>query len=123
MRRRTGGPAARALVLGLTAVACAPSALTLPEAPHKAQVDAVAAIYASPTGTIDVANIEATLDAANARLVELHLDWLPELIAEALTRLAQRLSDAGQSTDPDAGVAKDHVIISAVVDLTRICRG
>jgi hypothetical protein len=95
----------------------------LPDAPRAAQLDAVAAIYLSPTGTIDVAHVQQTVDAANARLAELHLDWLPELIAEGLARLAERLSDAGQPTDPDAGLAKDHVLISGVVDMKRVCRG
>jgi hypothetical protein len=112
-------------VLGaaLAAAACAPSAIALPDSPNVAQVDAVGAIYVMPTGTIDVANIQATLAAANARLADLHLDWLPELMAEALARLAQRLSDAGQTTDPDAGAAKDHVVIDAVLDMKRVCRG
>jgi len=105
------------------AAACAPAAIALPDAPMKAQADAVAAIYESPTGTIDVANIQATLDAVDARLAELHLDWLPALMAESLLRLAQRLSDAGEPTDPDAGIETDRVIISAVVVVQRVCRG
>ncbi|HEY7376129.1 MAG TPA: hypothetical protein VIF57_28465 [Polyangia bacterium] len=107
----------------LACAACAPSAIALPDSPHAAQVDAVAAIYASPTGTIDTAHVQDTVAAANARLGDLHLDWLPDLIAEALTRLAARLSDAGEPTDPDAGVDKDRVVVSAVVNLKRVCRG
>jgi hypothetical protein len=113
----------RPLALVLASAACAPSAIVLPESPNAAQVDAVAAIYASPTGTIDVAHIQDTLTTANARLADLHLDWLPDLIAEALTRLAERLSDAGEPTDPDAGVAPDRVVISAAVRMKRVCRG
>jgi hypothetical protein len=117
------GRAALPLVSALACAACAPSAIALPDAPNAAQVDAVAAIYASPTGTVDAAHIQDTLAAANARLADLHLDWLPDLIAEGLTRLAERLSDAGEPIDPDAGVDKDRVVISAVVNLRRICRG
>jgi hypothetical protein len=109
--------------LALAAPSCAPSTIALPDSPNAAQIDAVAAVYVSPTGTIDAAHIQDTLSAANARLADLHLDWLPDLIAEALTRLAERLSDAGEPTDPDAGAATDRVVISAVVNLKRVCRG
>jgi len=111
------------LAAALGAAACAPSSIALPDPPHKAQVDAVAAVYESPTGTIDVAHIQQTLDAVDAQLAEMHLDWLPDLVAEALMRVAQRLSDADEPTDPDAGVKTDHVIIDAVIELNRVCRG
>src|SRR5262249_35072813 len=111
------------LVAAMGVAACAPSAIALPESPNKAQVDAVAAVYESPTGTIDVASIQATLDAADARLTEMHLDWLPDLVAEALMRVAQRLADAKEPTDPVAPVQTDHVIIDAVIVLERVCRG
>ena len=110
-----------AVVLG--AAGCAPPALTLPESPNKAEVDAVAAVYDAPTGTIDVANIRQTLDAVDARLTELHLDWLPDLVAEALIRITKRLTDAEEPTDPSVPTPKDHVIISAVIVLERACRG
>src|SRR5205823_14572060 len=79
--------------------------------------------YESPTGTIDVASIQQTLDAVDARLSEMHLDWLPDLVAEALMRIYQRLADADEPTDPGAGVQTNHVVIDAVIVLHRTCRG
>jgi hypothetical protein len=117
------GLTAPVVVLALAGVACAPSAIVLPDNPNAAQVDAVEAVYVAPTGTVDAAHVQDTLDSVNTRLAEMHLDWLPNLLVEALQRLAQRLSDAGQSTDPDAGLANDHVIINAVLNAKRICRG
>jgi hypothetical protein len=111
------------VVLALAGAACAPDAIVLPDNPNAAQVDAVEAVYLSPTGTVDTAHVQDTLDAVNTRLNDLRLDWLPNLMVEALERLGQRLSDAGQSTDPGAGVDRDRVIISAVVNAKRICRG
>lgn len=123
MRRPGVRLIAPGLAAALGAAACAPSAMTLPESPNKAEVDAVAAVYESPTGTIDVANIQQTLDAVNARLTELNLDWLPDLVAEALIRVTQRLTDAEEPTDPSVPTPTDHVIISAVIGLERVCRG
>lgn len=109
--------------LAWTAAACGPDEVVLPDAPRVAQVDAVAAVYENPTGTIDTAHIQDTLDAVSARLDDLHLDWLPSLISASLHRLQRRLSDGELSTDPDAGVESDHPIIDAVADGRQICRG
>lgn len=123
MRPPGGARAGLGLAVAAAAAACAPSPIALPDAPHKAQMDTIAAVYESPTGTIDVAQIQTTLDAVDARLAEMHLDWLPDLVAEALMGITRRLSDADEPTDPDAGIQTDHVIIDAVIDLNRVCRG
>jgi len=83
----------------------------------------LAAIYDNPTGTIDVTNIQAALTAIDARLTELHLDWLPDLVAEGLMRLGRRIADTGLSEEGDAGAPSKRTVIDAVVDMTRICRG
>lgn len=96
----------------------------MPTPPRQAQVDAVAAVYDHPTGTIDVASVQATLDGIDARLMETHLDWFPTLLAEALTRLAARVEDASLTSDTDAGAdTAKQTQVDAVVDLRRVCRG
>jgi hypothetical protein len=106
-----------------TAAACGPDEVVLPDAPRADEVDAVAAIYESPTGTIDTAHIQETLAAVSVRLAELHLDWLPKLVSESLQRLRRRLADGELSTDPDAVVEEDHTIIDALIEGRQICRG
>jgi hypothetical protein len=111
-----------AAVLALAA-GCA-SEVALPDPPRAAEVDAVAAIYDNPTGTIDVAAIDAKLDDIQARLDQLPLDWLPALMVEGLTRLTRRLRDASLTSDTEDGAeTAKHTLIDAVIDLQRICRG
>lgn len=111
------------VVVVLASAACT-SEVTLPDPPREAEVTAVAAIYDNPTGTIDVAAIESMLDAIQARLDQLHAEWLPALMAEALMRIARRLADANLTTATDDGAETvRHTVIDAVVDLTRVCRG
>jgi hypothetical protein len=109
--------------LAWNAAACGPDEVVLPDTPRVDQVNAVAAVYENPTGTIDTAHIQETLAAVSARLTELHLDWLPNLISESLQRLDRRLEDGDLPTDPAAAVDSDHPIIDAVADAQRICRG
>jgi hypothetical protein len=108
-----------ALLLG----GCGPDPVQIPTPPMQSEIAAVLAAYESPTGTIDTANIEATLSAAEARLEELQLDWLPELISEMLGRLDQRLNDSGLTDDPDVTFDDDRPIIDAVATVNHICRG
>jgi len=111
-------------VASLLAVSgCGDNGPTLPESPMAEQMTDIAAIYENPTGTIDVASIQATLDAVDARLTELHLDWLPALISEALVRLSERIDDVGLVSEGDAEAPTKHTIIDAVVELERVCRG
>ena len=110
-------------LLGVGAAACTAD-VALPDPPREAQVSMVAAIYDNPTGTIDVANIQTKIDDIQARIAELHLDWLPTLIAQALERLAQRLSDASVTPDTDDGAdTTKRTIIDAVAHMKRVCRG
>jgi hypothetical protein len=110
-------------LLALLAGGCVLGDVQMPDAPMEAQMTDIAAIYDNPTGTIDVANIEATLDAAEMRLAQLHIDWLPDLIAEALIRLSQRIADVSLTDEAGADAPNVDSIIDAVVDLHRICRG
>ena len=112
-----------AAAAAIAAGACAKE-VTLPAPPRQAEVDAAAAVYENPTGTIDVANIQATLDGIDARLMQMHLDWLPALIAESLTRIAARVDDANLTSDTDDGAeTARHTRVDAVVNLRRVCRG
>jgi hypothetical protein len=112
-----------AAALALSASGCGDDGPTLPDAPMAEQMTDLEAIYLNPTGTIDVANVQSTLDAVDARLTDLHLDWLPALISEALVRLSERIDDVGLVSEGSAEAPTKHTIISAVVELERICRG
>lgn len=103
--------------------ACAASTIDLPEPPMTEETAAVVAAYQMPTGTIDVAHMETQLDSAEARLDELHLSWLPDLIADALIGLQERLEDGSLATDPDLPSKESDPKVSAAVTLTRVCRG
>jgi hypothetical protein len=100
------------------------SEIVLPDPPREAEVNMVAAIYDNPTGTIDVANIEAKLDDVQARIDQIPFDWLPTLIAEGLQRFAKRLDDANLTSDTQDGAdTTKRTVIDAIVDMKRICRG
>jgi hypothetical protein len=112
-----------AAVAAIAVGACS-NEVTLPDPPRQAEVDAAAAVYESPTGTIDVANIQATLDGIEARLMDMQLDWLPALIAESLTRIAARADDASLTSETEDGAdTAEHTRVDAVVTLRRVCRG
>ena len=112
-----------AVAAAIAAGAC-DQAVTLPAPPRQAEVDAVAASYDNPTGTIDAANIAATLDGIEAQLAAMQVDLLPTLIAEELIRLARRIDDASLTSDTEDGAdTAKHTQVDAVVDLTRVCRG
>ena len=122
--KRTALPSTFTLVLAAAGASGCVSDVALPDPPRAAQVDMVAAIYDNPTGTIDVAHIEATLDDIEARIAQIHLDWFPPLIAEALARLAKRLDDASLTSDTEDGATTTkRTVIDAVVEMKRICRG
>jgi hypothetical protein len=110
-------------LLALLVGGCVLGDVHMPDAPMAAEMTDIGAVYDNPTGTIDVANIEATLDAVETRLAELHVDWLPDLIAEALIRLSQRIADVSLTDDSGAEAPNTDSVIDAVVELHRVCRG
>jgi hypothetical protein len=110
-------------LLATTVGACAAGSIDLPEPPMTEETEAVIAVYKSPTGTVDVAHIDMQLDEAEARLAELHLSWLPDLVSDALIGLEERLSDAELPIDPDASAKENEPRISAAVVLHRTCKG
>jgi hypothetical protein len=110
-------------LLALLVGGCVLGDVEMPDAPMAAQMTDIAAVYENPTGTIDVASIEATLDAVETRLAQLHLDWLPDLIAEALIRLSRRIADVSLTDEAGADAPNIDTVIDAVVELHRVCRG
>ncbi len=99
---------------------CGPGPLPLPPAPD---VNALVAKYQAPTGTIDPQNLDDVIGAAQMRIAQLHLDWLPDLLAQAMTQLRARLDDSGVPSDPGARPNLNHPGIDATISLTQTCRG
>src|SRR5262249_9841094 len=84
---------------------------------------AIAADYDMPSGSVDIANVQAVLDAINVKLPNLNLAWLPNLATNLLSSLNERLKQSGLPDDPDASTETHHFILSAVINLHRICEG
>ncbi len=72
---RTVGLAA----LGMTTLACGPDPVTLPDPPQATETAALVATYQMPTANLDASNIQQVATDAQARLADLHLEWLPGL--------------------------------------------
>jgi hypothetical protein len=101
-------------------IGCGPGPLPLPPGPD---LDALVAKYQAPTGTINPQQIDDVLAAAQARLAQLHLDWLPDLLARSMTRLRERLDDNGLPSDPGVNANLNHPRIDASVRVTQTCLG
>jgi hypothetical protein len=112
-----------AMALAAVALDCGPDNVTLPTPPMAEETAALVMTYQMPTGNLDTSNIDQVRSDAQARLDELHLDWLPDLISEAVTRLRSRLDDGGLPDDPDATPDTHRGQLTAVVSITRICAG
>ncbi len=116
------------LILGLAMLAaggspsCA-SGLNIPTPPRAAETVALAASYDRPTGSFHLSDAREGLSAVAAAIPALHLDWFPEIASSLLTSLGDRIQGNGLPSNPDASVETDHFIVSAVVDLHRICVG
>jgi len=109
------------VLAGLVAlVGCGPGDLQVPAPPN---LDAIVAVYEHPPGQVDQAHVQQTLADAQARLQELHLDWLPSLVAEVAARLRQRLQDNGLPVDPTARPDRNRRAIDAVVRINHVCAG
>jgi hypothetical protein len=114
-------------ILGLGALALGSAAscsnLNLPTPPMAAQTAALAAAYDMPTGSIDIAAVQGVLGSISREIPNFQLDWFPEVATKLLTSLDQRIQGSGLPDNPDASVETHHFIVSAVVDLHRICEG
>lgn len=115
-----------ATIVALFVVAgCGPDPVVLPTPPMQTEMAALVAAYDSPTGTFDTAKAEDTLMRAQARLNELQLDWVPELMSEVLARIDSRLEQNGLSGDPATltDTDPDRPIIDAYATVHRVCKG
>jgi hypothetical protein len=99
---------------------CGPDPLPLPPAPD---LNALVTKYQAPTGTIDPQNLGQVMAAGQARLGQLQLDWLPDLLAQLMTQLRAQLDDSGVPNDPSAAPNLGHPGIDATISLTRTCPG
>ena len=109
------------LPLALTTSACGPDPIDYPSPPEEAQ--AILATYESPTGTVDAADAAVVAARASARIDELDIDWLPELMGRVLVRLRERFEVGGLPLDPAAIVDPDRPTIIALIDLEHVCSG
>lgn len=103
--------------------ACGGSSIDLPDPPLEQETDAIAEMYEAPTGTLDVAELEASVAVVNERMAELHLEGLAEIILRALVNLRTRLSASSVPADPNAPEDSDRAVIDAVIRLHQTCRG
>jgi hypothetical protein len=108
--------------LGSTLAACS-GGVELPEAPASEATDAILAEYESPSGTVDDSELNETLERVRLRLDELDIAYLPKLIVELLTALGRRVDSSSLPSDPNEPADSDRPIITAVVELERVCHG
>lgn len=121
MSRSTFSCAFASWAVAVTALAgCGPGPLPLPPGPD---LDALVVKYQAPTGTIDPQQLNDVIAAAQVRLDQLQLDWLPDLLAQLMTQLRARLDDNGVPSDPSVAPNLDHPGIDATIRLTQTCRG
>ena len=99
------------------------SKLDIPTPPMQAETQAIAADYETPSGSVNIALVQTVLAAVNAKLPDLELDWLPNLASNLLSSFDERLQQSGLPDNPDASTETHHFILSAVVDVHRICYG
>lgn len=114
---------AGALALPALALGCGPSTVTLPTPPMEAETAALVMTYQMPTGNLNTGNIDQVRADAQTRLAELHLDWLPDLLSQALAQLRTRLDAAGLPDDPTTTPDPRRGQLTAVATITRICAG
>jgi hypothetical protein len=111
------------LTLAAMVLGCGPSTITLPTPPMQAETAALVMTYQMPTATLDTTKIDQVASDAQARLNQLNLDWLPDLLSDALTRLQSRVAAAGVSDDPASMPDTRKGQLTAVATVTRICAG
>ena len=123
MRSRAIIGAGAAAALAIAAGGCGPEPITLPEPPRAAETAQLVATYDMPTATLDLDNIDQVRSDAQARMADLHLDWLPDLVSDLLTRLRQRVDAGGLPDDPMTVPNGRRAQLTAVANLHRVCAG
>ena len=110
--------------LAVAALTTCVSKLDIPTPPMQAETQAIAADYEMPSGSVEHRPWSRWCSArSNAKLPNLELDWLPNLASNLLSSLDERLQQSGLPDNPDASIETHHFILSAVVDVHRICDG
>ncbi len=112
-----------AIALGAVALGCGPGTITLPTPPMEAETAALVMTYQMPTANLDTGNIDQVRADAQTRLAQLNLDWLPDLLSQALVQLRSRLDAAGLPDDPTTTPDSRRGQLTAVATITRICAG
>ncbi len=102
---------------------CGPDTITLPTPPMAMETQQLVALYDMPTATLDTSNIDQVRADAQARLDELNVDWLPNVVSDALARLRARLAAGSLPTDPASQPKARRAQVTAVVEVQRICVG
>ena len=97
--------------------------LSIPTPPMQSETQAIAASYDMPAGSLDVSNVQGTLDTINATIPNLALDWLPSYAEGLLSDLDSRIKDSGLPDNPDASRETHGFVLSAVVNVNRVCMG
>jgi hypothetical protein len=88
-----------------------------------AETAALVMTYQMPTATLDTSKIDQVFSDAQTRLAELHLDWLPDLLSQALSSLRTRVDAAGLPDDPASTPNLARGQLTAVATVTRVCAG
>jgi hypothetical protein len=122
-RRRDLVSRGAAIALGAVALGCGPDTVTPPTPPMAAETAALVMTYQMPTGNLDTSNIDQVRSDAQARLDELNLDWLPDLLSDAVAGLKSRMDAGGLPVDPTSTPDTRRGQLTAVVSITRICAG
>jgi len=111
------------MVVALGVAGCGPGTVTLPTPPMQAETAQLVATYQMPTGTVDTTNVQQALSDAEARLNQLQLNWLPNVISDALTGLGKRMDQTGLPTSPSTMPDTRRAQLTAVAEVNRICKG
>lgn len=102
------------------AAACGPEPIELQQVPS--EIQDVAAVYTTPTGTVPASAAEQ-VTALQQRLETIGSTHLGGLVTDALVRLRTRLEDGGVPIDPTTPRKKHRAVIVGSVTIDRICRG
>jgi hypothetical protein len=113
---------AAALVAVLAVAGCQPD-VTPPTPPKQAETAALVAVYQMPTATLDPAAMDQVLSDAQARLPDLHLDFLPDLVANLLVAIQSRVEQGGLPDNPATRVDENRAQVTGSVEVHRICPG
>jgi hypothetical protein len=100
-------------------VSCAPGPVSIPQPPQ--DVTAIAAVYATPTGTADPARLQQAAADAQARLANSRLDRVAPAIGDLLSSLRHRFEQSNYPVDPAEAPERHRPTLDAVISANRPC--